>query len=146
MKLFGALTLGAAVAASWLALARAESEQEALVRRYVQAWNERDVDRFLDLARPGARTWRRDSDEDGLAGRSIAGDDTAGRARYYRGAFAKQPHPRVDIVQLQALDDLVVSRERISGGGDGGVSDALTVYQVRDRKICNVWHIKRKRH
>ncbi|MGO1071235.1 nuclear transport factor 2 family protein [Lysobacter sp. CA199] len=144
MKLWGALALAALLAVSWLALAQAESAQEAVVRRYVQAWNDQNVEGFLALASPNARTYRRDRDDDGLAGRSIAGDDAGARARFYRSAFARRPHVRVDIVQLQAVDDMVMSRERVSGGADGKVADELTVYQVRDRKICNVWHVKRR--
>jgi hypothetical protein len=136
--------VAALLTVSWLALAQAESAQEAVVRRYVQAWNDEDAEAFLALASDDARTYRRDRDEDGLAGSSIAGDDAGQRRQYYRGAFAKRPHVRVDIVQMQAVDDIVMSRERISGGADGKVDDALTVYQVRDRKICNVWHIKRR--
>jgi len=144
MKMWSALALAVLLAVSWLALAQAESAQEAVVRRYVQAWNDQDVEGFLALSTPDARTYRRDRDDQDLAGTSIAGDDAGQRAHYYRGAFAKRPRVRVDIVQLQAVDDIVMSRERISGGADGKVSDALTVYQVRDRKICNVWHVKRR--
>ncbi|MGH8078999.1 MAG: nuclear transport factor 2 family protein [Lysobacter sp.] len=129
---------------SWLALAQAQNAQEAVVRRYVQAWNDEDVEAFLALSSADARTYRRDRDEDGLAGRSIAGDNATQRSAFYRGAFAKRPHARVDIVQLQTVDDIVMSREQVSGRGDGKISDELTVYQVRDRKICNVWHVKRR--
>lgn len=136
--------IAALLAVSWLALAQAESAQEAVVRRYVQAWNDDDVEAFLALASQDARTYRRDRDDEGLAGASIVGADAGERARFYRGAFAKRPHVRVDIVHMQAVDDIVMSRERVSGGADGKVADELTVYQVRDRKICNVWHVKRR--
>jgi hypothetical protein len=136
--------IAALLAVSWLALAQAESAQEAVVRRYVQAWNDDDVEAFLALASHDARTYRRDRDDEGLVGASIAGANAGERARFYRGAFAKRPHVRVDIVQMQAVDDIVMSRERVSGGADGEVADELTVYQVRDRKICNVWHVKRR--
>ncbi|MGO4260403.1 nuclear transport factor 2 family protein [Lysobacter sp. TAB13] len=144
MKYWRWWLIAALLAVSWLALAQAESAQEAVVRRYVQAWNDDDVEAFLALASQDARTYRRDRDDEGLAGASIAGADAGERARFYRGAFAKRPHVRVDIVQMQAVDDIVMSRERVSGGADGKIADELTVYQVRDRKICNVWHVKRR--
>lgn len=139
-----ALAITALLGASGFALVEADRAQEAVVRRYVQAWNDADVDTFLALSSTDARTYRRDTDTEGLGGHSIAGDNAAERASFYRGAFAKRPRARVDIVQMQAVDDIVMSRERISGGADGKIADALTVYQVRDRKICNVWHIKRR--
>ncbi len=132
------------VAAGLCAYAADRTSPEAVVRQYVQAWNDSDLDAFLALAAPDAKTWRRDGDDDGLQGRPVVRGEPQARARHYRAAFAKRPYVRVEIVALQAIDDIVVSRERVSGLPAGGSADELTVYQVSDGLIRGVWHIKRR--
>lgn len=134
------LSAGAAVAA----IVAADNAQEVVVRRYVQAWNDADAEAFLAQATADAGAWRR-GDGEKLPGQPLfAGASPQARSRYYRAAFAKRPHPRVEILHLQSLDDMVVARERVTGTADGKTVDGLTVYQVRNDKICNVWHIKRR--
>jgi len=134
------LSAGAAVAA----IVAADNAQEVVVRRYVQAWNDADAEAFLAQATADAGAWRR-GDGENLPGQPLFAEASPqARSRYYRAAFAKRPHPRIEILGLQSLDDMVVARERVTGTADGKTVDGLTVYQVRNDKICNVWHIKRR--
>jgi hypothetical protein len=39
---------------------------------------------------------------------------------------------------------MVTTRDRVSGGADGHVSHELTLYQVRDGQIHNIWYLGRE--
>lgn len=117
---------------------------EDVVRRYVQAWNDDALDTFLGQTAPNARTYRPSADPNVLIGELTPGSgDPVRRRATYQALFARQPRVRVDIIETMQHDDLVVSRERITGLPDGRTGEELTIYQVRDGLIRNVWHIRR---
>lgn len=129
-------------------LARAgEAEQIAMVKRYVQAWNESDADAIVAVRAADANNYRPPTDASQLVGALSAPTPQSPdeRLAYYRAAFAKTPHPQVEILDAVALDDLVVSRERVTNLPNGAdkVGEELTAYQVRDGRIQALWHVRR---
>ena len=124
-----------------------EAEQIAVVKRYVQAWNDGDVQAIMAVRAADAKNYRPPNDAALLVGELTAPTPQTPdeRQAYYRNAFAKTPHPHVEVVDAVALDDLVVSRERVTNLPDGPdkVGEELTVYQVRDGRIQALWHVRR---
>ncbi len=124
-----------------------EAEQIAIVKRYVQAWNDSDVQAIMAVRAADAKNYRPPTDASLLVGELTAPTPQTPdeRQAYYRAAFAKTPHPHVEVVDAVALDDLVVSRERVTNlaDGPGKVGEELTVYQVRDGRIQALWHVRR---
>lgn len=124
-----------------------EAEQIAVVKRYVQAWNDSDVQAIMDVRAADAKNYRPPAEASLLVGELSAPTPQSSdeRLAYYRAAFAKTPHPHVEVLAAVALDDLVVSRERVTQLPDGPdkVGEELTVYQVRDGRIQALWHVRR---
>ena len=124
-----------------------EAAEVDVVQRYVQAWNQSDAEALMAVRAPDATNYRPPTGPDALIGEAAAPtplDDGARRA-YYRQAFARQPHPHVEVLDTLVMEDLVVSRERVTGLADG-VGEELTVYQVRDGRIQALWHLRRAVH
>lgn len=146
MKLSSVVLVLSLVSLSHPALA-GEVEQLAVVKRYVQAWNDSDVQAIMAVRAADAKNYRPPSDASLLVGELSAPtpQTVAERETYYRNAFARTPHPHVEVVDAVALDDLVVSRERVTNLADGPdkVGEELTVYQVRDGRIQALWHVRR---
>jgi hypothetical protein len=124
---------------------------EQVVRAYAQAFNDFDLAAFLALQSPTIRKFTR-AELVASGGPAAAGTfvvTTSGRdevARKYERIFASTPRSvRVEVVSDFALDDIVVSRDRVSGFPDGHVADELTLYQVRDGLIQNIWYLGRSR-
>lgn len=124
-----------------------DAEQIAVVQRYVKAWNDSDAQALIALRAADARNYRPPADAAQLVGDLSAPLPTAPDARlaYYRTALARTPHPHVEMLDAVAMDDLVVSRERVSNLPDGAdkQADELTIYQVRDGVIQALWHVRR---
>lgn len=126
--------------ASLTAFAQSDPSPESVVREYAETWNAGNLDAFLALHSPDVRKYRRDDAtlqfELTTSGRSVV-------QQKYQPLFAKQPGVRVEIVSMTALGEIVVSRDRVSGGADNQVSHELTMYQVRDGLIQNIWYLGR---
>lgn len=124
-----------------------EAEQIAVVKRYVQAWNDSDAQTIMAVRAADARNYRPPAEASLLVGELSAPTPQSPEERlaYYRAAFAKTPHPHVEVLDAVAMDDLVVSRERVTQLPDGPdkVGEELTVYQVRDGRIQALWHVRR---
>jgi ketosteroid isomerase-like protein len=126
---------------------------EQVVRAYVKACNELDLPAFVALHSPDVRKFTRSDESGNDAGSPSPGSfamTTSGRdevERKYKRAFAATPRSvRVEVVGLFALGDLVVSRDRVSGFPDGHVAEELSLYQVRDGLIQNIWYLEQIKH
>ena len=135
-----ALVAAAMMIASLTASAQSGMSPDAVVREYAATWNAGDLDAFLALHSPDVKKYRRDDAtsqfELTTTGRSVV-------RQKYQPLFAKEQRVLVEIVSMTSLGEIVVSRDRVSGGADGHVSHELTMYQVRDGLIQNVWYLGR---
>jgi hypothetical protein len=123
-----------------LAFAQGDTSPEGVVRAYAATWNAGDLDAFLALHGADVRKYRR---ADATSEFKLT---TAGRAvvrEKYEPLFAKNPRVKVEIVSMTSLGEIVVTRDRVSGATDGHVSHELTMYQVRDGLIHNIWYLGR---
>ena len=126
--------------ASLTALAQRDKSPENVVREYAATWNAGNLEAFLALHSPDVRKYRRDDAtsqfELTTSGRNVV-------RQKYQPLFAKDPRVRAEIVSMTALGELVVSRDRVSGGADSHISHELTMYLVRDGLIKNIWYLGR---
>jgi hypothetical protein len=120
--------------------ARDDKSSEQIVREYAAAWNSGDLDAFVALQSPNVRKYRR-ADVTSEFQLTTTGRDEV--RRKYQPLFAKTPRVKVEIVSMTSLGEMVVARDHVSGAGDGHVSHELTLYQVRDGMIHNIWYLGR---
>lgn len=113
---------------------------ESVVREYAATWNAGNLEGFLALHSPQVRKYRR-ADATSQFDLTTTGRDVV--RQKYQPLFAMTPRVQVEIVDLTSLGEIVVSRDRVSGGPDGHVSHELTMYQVRDGLIQNIWYLGR---
>jgi hypothetical protein len=120
-----------------IADARTFAKPEEVIRQYAAAWNAGDLETFLALHSPDVRKHRRVDERFELTtqGREVVREK-------YQPLFAKTPRVRVEIVALLAQGNIVVCRDRVSRA-DGPVSHELTMYEVRDGLIQNIWYLDR---
>jgi hypothetical protein len=99
-----------------------------------QAATDGDLEKFLAQYAPGIRKYR-------FPG-TLASEGLEHNRKIYTKAFASYPDLNVEIVDLIAMDDIVVVRDRVTGRPDGKVSDEITVYEVKDGLITNIVYVK----
>jgi hypothetical protein len=114
---------------------------ESVVREYAATWNAGNFEAFLALHSADVRKYRRNGASSQFE-QTTTGRDLV--RQKYRALFAKTPRVQVEIVSMTALGDIVVTRDRVSGGADGHVSHELTMYEVREGLIQNIWYLGRE--
>ena len=128
VALIGSLSVSAASAQD-------THDPESVVRAYADAASRGDLEAFLGLYHPSIRKYR-------FPGQLTSEGSTHNREAYAR-SFAANPDLRVEIVDLIALGDKVMVRDRVTGLAGGGTSEELTVYQVQDGLITNIVYVER---
>ncbi len=123
-----------------LAHAQGDMSPERVVREYAASWNAGDLDAFLELHSPDVHKYRR-ADATSEFQLTTAGRDVV--REKYQPLFAKTPRVSVEIAEMTSLGEIVVTRDRVSGAADGHVSHELTMYQVREGLIHNIWYLGR---
>lgn len=100
------------------------------VQQQLEAYNHRDLDRFLDAYSPEARF------EDGEGGAILTG---AQEMREFFGAmFANSPDLHCDVVHRISVGDWVIDEEQVTGAHAEGFPEeihAAVAYKVEDGKI-----------
>jgi hypothetical protein len=129
-----AASLGLAAMAMGLAANPAPRTPEQVVRAYTEAANAGDLERFLAQYAPGIRKYRFPGE--------LASEGIEHNRKVYTKAFASYPDLKVEILDLIALDDMVVVHDRVTGRPDGKTADEVTVYQVVDGLITNIVYVK----
>jgi hypothetical protein len=122
------------------AFPRNDPSPEGVVRDYARTWNAGDFEAFLALHSSNVRKYRR---ADAVSAFELT---TSGREvvkQKYQPLFAKTPRVHVEIVSVISLGEMVVTRDRVSGAGDGHVSHELTMYEVKDGLIQAIWYLGR---
>lgn len=125
---------------SSLGFAQSDTSPERIVREYAATWNSGDLDAFLALQSPNVRKYRR-ADATSEFQLTTTGRDKV--RQKYQPLFAKTPRVRVEILSMTSLGEIVVTRDQVSGAADGHVSHELTMYQVREGLIHNIWYLGR---
>jgi hypothetical protein len=114
---------------------------ESVVREYAASWNAGNFEAFVALHSSDVRKYRRTGAHSQFE-LTTSGQDLV--RQKYQALFAKTPRLQVEIASMTALGDIVVTRDRVSGGADGHVSHELTMYEVREGLIRNIWYLGRE--
>jgi hypothetical protein len=129
---------------SWLlssfALASDDAAPETIVRAYATTWNAGDLDGFLALQDPDIQKYLRD-DQTSAFKLTTSGREAV--RQKYAPLFAKASRVKVEIVSVTTLGEIVVTRDHVTNDSEGYVSNELTMYQVRNGKIVNIWYLGR---
>lgn len=130
------LMIGVLGVAAWTASAGdlASRSPEEVVRAYTQAANDGDLEKFLAQYAPTIRKYRFPGE--------LASEGIEHNRKVYTKSFASYPDLKVEILDLIAMDDMVVVHDRVTGRPDGKTADEVTVYQVVDGLITNIVYVK----
>lgn len=126
--------------ASLLALAaagaRAQSPAE-VVERYLDAYNDHDVDAMLEFVHPDIQWLSIDGDRV-----RIETDGTEALAQAMRGYFEAVPSTRSSIETMMVSGNRVSVRERAhwKSSGQARSQTALSVYELVEGRIRRVWY------
>ncbi len=104
---------------------------EAVVQRQVDAYNARDLARFIAEYHDDVRIFRLPATEPVIAGK-------AALAEYYAAERFKLAHLRADILARIAFANKVVDHERITGVR-AHPFEIAAVYEVVDGRIARAW-------
>ena len=118
-------------------------ENKAVVRAFVDAWNDRSFDRFDDLMAAGATLT--------VSGNTISCDPSATRAIAEHWC-AGLPDYRFDLLDLIAEGDKVVARMPFTGTLTGPVldlqptgrsvrADEIVIFRIADGRIVEAWEV-----
>jgi hypothetical protein len=107
------------------------SPAEAAVQRQLEAYNARDLGRFLAEFAPGVRVFRPPAGEP-----AIEGIDAL-RAFYAAERF-NRPALHAELLGRMVLGNKVVDHERISGVREAPF-EMVVVYQVVEGRIATLW-------
>jgi hypothetical protein len=102
-----------------------------VVQRQVDAYNARDLERFVAEFSDGVQVFRPPETQPAISGK-------AGLAEYYAANRFKLPALRADILNRIVLGGRVIDHERIHGVRDEPF-EVAAVYDVVDGLIRTVW-------
>ena len=103
----------------------------ALVQRQVEAYNARDLQRFVATYADDVQVYRLPAQQPALAGKTQL-------AEYYATQRFNRPGLRAEIVNRIALGNKVIDHERVWGIQEGPV-EVAAVYEVSGGQIRTVW-------
>lgn len=138
--LYATLVVVTIMIGSLRTFAQSGASPESVVRQYAATWNAGNLDAFVALHSPDVRKYRRD---DATSQFQLTTEGRNVVRQKYQPLFAKEPRVRVEIVSMTALGEIVVTRDRVSGGADSHISHELTMYLVRDGLLHCIWYLGR---
>ena len=104
---------------------------ELPVQRQLDAYNDRDLARFVACYADDVQLFRPPAPEPVLFGK-------AALAEHYAAHRFNRPQLHAQLVQRMVLGNMVIDHERISGLGDEPV-EAAAVFEVTGDLISRVW-------
>jgi hypothetical protein len=104
---------------------------EAVVQRQLNAYNARELDRFVATYAPNVEAFEHPATP------VFSGIDAL--RRDYAEYFARVRELHCELVNRMVLGDRVLDHERVSG--DGEPFEAVAIYEVRDGLIRKVWFV-----
>ncbi len=102
------------------------------VQRQLDAYNARDLERFVAEYADDVRVFRPPATEPVLSGK-------AALAAHYANKRFNLPGLHAELVNRMVSGVTVVDHERIVGLPEGGVVEAIAVYRVADGLITAAW-------
>ena len=109
----------------------AARDPAAVAQRQLDAYNARDLPRFLAEYSEGICLYRPPAAEPTLQGK-------AALAAHYASQRFSLPHLHAELVNRMVLGNKVIDHERISGVRDQPF-EVAAVYEVIDGLICKAW-------
>ena len=103
---------------------------EAVVQRQLEAYNARDLERFLAEFHDDVELYRPPAAEPAIVGKAAFGN-------FYATQRFNRPGLHADVLNRMVLGNKVVDHERICGVGEA--FDVVIVYEVIDERIRRVW-------
>ena len=107
---------------------------EAVVQRQLEAYNARDLERYLAEFAEDIRLYRLPAAEPAISGKQAFGD-------FYAGERFNRPALHAELLNRMVLGNKVIDHERISGVRDAPF-EMVVVYQVVDGRIAVMWAIE----
>lgn len=107
---------------------------EAPVQRQLDAYNARDLERFIAEYTEDVQVFRPPAPSPVLSGKQAFAD-------YYAANRFNLPALHADVVNRMVLGNKVIDHERITGVGDGPI-EAAAVYEVSGGLIRAVWFFR----
>ena len=104
---------------------------EAIVQRQLEAYNARDLERFMAEFADDVRVYRPPAAEPAISGKQAFGEFYA-RERFNRPAL------HAELLNRMVLGNKVVDHERITGVRDEAF-EMVVAYQVADGRIAVMW-------
>lgn len=104
---------------------------EASIQRQLEAYNSRDLERFVAEYSDDVRVFRPPASEPVIAGK-------AALTQYYATSRFNLPGLHADIVNRMVVGNKVVDHERITGVREA-TFEVIAIYEVIDGRICTVW-------
>lgn len=102
-------------------------------QRQLDAYNARDLERFVREYREDVRAWRLGEAEPFLVGR-------AALAAHYRDKRFHLPGLHAELVSRMVFGNKVIDQERVSGVQDA-VMEVAAIYEVTPEGIARVWFV-----
>ena len=104
-------------------------------------WNSGDRDGFFAAQQADIHKYLRDSV---TAEFKLTTSGLESVKQKYLPLFAKASRVTVQIVSLTTLGEIVVTRDRVTNEAENYAANEMTMYQVRDGKIINIWYLGRE--
>jgi hypothetical protein len=114
---------------------------EQVVRNYAATWNAGDPAGFFALQDAGIHKFARDAATSEFNLTTAGIDDVMLK---YRPLFAKPSRVTVEIISLTTLGEIVVTRDHVTNPAAGYEANEMTMYQVHDGRIINIWYLGRE--
>jgi hypothetical protein len=106
---------------------------EDFAQRQLDAYNDRDLERFVAQYTDDVEVYRLPSAEPVLVGKSAF-------AEHYRKQRFSLPNLHAELVNRMVFGNKVIDHERVSGLGDLP-SEVAAIYEVTPHGICKVWFV-----
>ena len=106
---------------------------EDYAQRQLDAYNDRDLERFVAQYTEDVEVYRLPSAEPVLVGK-------AAFAEHYRTQRFSLPNLHAELVNRMVFGNKVIDHERVTGLGDGP-SEVAAIYEVTPQGICKVWFV-----
>lgn len=106
---------------------------ESFAQRQLEAYNERDLERFVAQYTDDVLVYRLPSSEPALVGK-------AALAEHYITHRFNLPGLHAELVNRMVFGNKVIDHERVTGLGDGP-QEVAAIYEVTPHGICKVWFV-----
>jgi hypothetical protein len=103
-----------------------------IVETQIEAYNNQDIETFLNCYSDEIKVFMLDSNQ-------ILTDGKAQLSTTMKQAFSTNVNSKSEILTQIQQGDLIVNHERISNHITGKMVKTISIYQVKDEKITQLW-------